>query len=80
MNEDELEQLCLDWFRYNSWDVAYGPDISPDSYKPERSDYHEVVLKRYLHEALFRINPHMPENAIEQAMAVVLKPDSPNLT
>jgi type I restriction enzyme R subunit len=80
MNEDELEQLCLDWFRYNSWDVAYGPDISPDSYKPERSDYHEVVLKRYLHEALLRINPHMPENAIEQAMAVVLKPDSLDLT
>jgi type I restriction enzyme R subunit len=80
MNEDELEQLCLDWFRYNSWDVAYGPDISPDSYKPERSDYHEVVLKRYLHESLLRINPHIPENAIEQAMAMVLKPDSLDLT
>jgi type I restriction enzyme R subunit len=80
MNEDELEQLCLDWFRYNSWDVAYGPDISPDSYKPERSDYHEVVLKRYLHESLLRINPHLPESAIEQAIALVLKPDSLDLT
>lgn len=80
MNEDELEQLCLDWFRDNSWYVAYGPDIAPDSNAPERSDYHEVVLKRYLHEALVRINPHMPENAIEQAMAVVLKPDSLDLT
>ena len=76
MNEDELEQICLDWFRDNSWDIAYGPDIAPDSNNPERSDYHEVVLKRYLHEALVRINPHMPENAIEQAVAVVLKPDS----
>ena len=66
MNEDELEKLCLDWFRENSWDVAYGPDIAPDSYKPERSDYHEVVLKHYLHEALIRINPHLPESAIEK--------------
>ena len=80
MNEDELEQLCLDWFRDNSWDVAYGPDIAHDSDNPERSDYHEVVLKRYLHEALVRINPHLPESAIEQAIAVVLKPDSLDLT
>ncbi|HJH31560.1 MAG TPA: type I restriction endonuclease subunit R [Methanosarcinaceae archaeon] len=80
MNEDELEQLCLNWFRDNSWDIAYGPDIAPDSANPERSDYHEVVLKRYLRKALIRINPHMPESAIEQAMAMVLKPDSPDLT
>ena len=39
MNEDELEQLCLNWFRNNSWDIAYGPDIAPDSVKPERGDY-----------------------------------------
>ncbi len=80
MNENELEQLCLNWFRNNSWDIAYGPDIAPDSANPERTDYHEVLLKRYLREALVRINPHLPSNAIEQAMAVVLKPDSPDLT
>jgi len=79
MNEDELEQLCLDWFRDNSWDVLYGPDIAPDSTNPQRSDYHEIVLKRYLHEALLRINPHLPESAIEQAIAIVLKPDSLDL-
>ena len=61
MNEDELEQFCLNWFRDNGWDIAYGPDIAPDSANPERNDYHEIVLKRYLHEALMRINPHMPE-------------------
>jgi len=79
MNEEHLEKHCLHWFRDNSWDVAYGPDIAPDSYKPERSDYHEVVLKRYLHEALVRINPHLPVNSVEQAMAVVLKADSLDL-
>lgn len=80
MNEDELEQLCLDWFRDNKWDVAYGPDIAPDSNAPLRSDYREVVLERYLHEALVRINPHLPANAIEQAIAIVLKPDSLDLS
>ena len=79
MNEDELEQQCLNWFRDNSWDVAYGPDIAPDSDVPERSDYHEIVLKNDLREALVRINPDLPINAIEQAVAVVLKPDSLDL-
>lgn len=27
MNEDELEQLCLNWFRNNSWDIAYAPTL-----------------------------------------------------
>ncbi|NOR42342.1 MAG: HsdR family type I site-specific deoxyribonuclease, partial [Gammaproteobacteria bacterium] len=79
MNEDEMETLCLEWFRNNSWDVAYGPEIAPDSNAPERSDYHEVVLKQYLHEAIGRINPHMPESAIEQALMQVLKPESLDL-
>ena len=79
MNEDELEQLCLDWFRENRWNVAYGPDIAPDSDNPERSDYHEAVVKRYLHEALVLINPHLPVNVVEQVMEVVLKPDSLDL-
>ena len=80
MNEEQLEKLCLDWFRENSWDVVYGPNIAPDSYKPERSNYHEVVLKRYLNDALKRINKHLPASAIEQAIARVLKPDSLDFT
>lgn len=80
MNEDELEQLCLDWFREKDWDVLYGPDIAPDSNNPERSDYHEIVLKQYLREALVRINGDLPESAIEQALAVVLKPEGLDLT
>jgi type I restriction enzyme R subunit len=79
MNEDELEQLCLEWFHDNSWEVKYGPDIAPDSDKPERRDYHEIILKRYLQESLEKINPHLPFNAIEQAIALVLKPESLDL-
>ncbi|MEL7663626.1 MAG: type I restriction endonuclease subunit R [Methanosarcina mazei] len=79
MNEDELEQLCLNWFHENGWEVEYGPDIAPDSDKPERRDYHEVILKRYLQESLEKINPHLPFNAIEQAIALVLKPESLDL-
>lgn len=80
MNEDQLEQYCLEWFRDNSWEVEYGPDIAPDSNRPERRDYHEVILKRYLQESLEKINPHLPFNAIEQAIALILKSESLDLT
>jgi len=79
MNEDQLEQHCLEWFRANSWEVEYGPKIDPESDKPERSDYREVTLKRYLKESLEKINPHLSFNAIEQAIALVLKPESLDL-
>ena len=46
---------------------------------PERRDYHEVILKRYLQESLEKINPHLPFNAIEQAIALVLKSESLDL-
>ena len=79
MNEDQLEQHCLEWFRANSWGVEYGPDIAPDSDRPERRDYREIILKRYLQESLEKINPHLPFNAIEQAIALVLKSESLDL-
>jgi len=34
MNEEQLEQLCLDWFREGGWNVLHGPDIAPDSATP----------------------------------------------
>ncbi|MDW7732866.1 MAG: type I restriction endonuclease subunit R [Methanolobus sp.] len=80
MNEDQLEQLCLDWFREKDWEVIYGPDIAPDSASPERLDPHGVVLERYLREALLLINDGMPESAIEQALGIVLKPQGLDLT
>ncbi len=79
MDEDQLEQHCLEWFRDNRWDVRYGPDIAPDSDNPERSDYREVILKRYLQKSLEKINPNLPVNAIEQAIALVLKAESLDL-
>lgn len=45
ITEDQLEQLCLAWFRDQAWDYAYGPDIVPDGDSPERREYRQVVLR-----------------------------------
>lgn len=74
LTEDQLEQLCLDWFQQTGWDVVHGPDIAPDGDTPKRSSYSDVVLRGPLQDALVRLNPHLPSVAIDQALAIVLKP------
>lgn len=83
MNEEQLESLCLDWFREGGWDVLHGPDIAPDSDNPLRNDYAQVVLDGQLRAAFEAINKHLPaaqiEHCYEQFKAIVLKPESLDL-
>ncbi|EPE5849734.1 type I restriction endonuclease subunit R [Vibrio vulnificus] len=83
MNEEQLENLCLDWFREGGWDVLHGPDIAPDSDNPLRNDYAQVVLDGQLRAAFETINKHLPaaqiEHCFEQFKAIVLKPESLDL-
>lgn len=76
MTEDQLEQLCLEWFAEGGWEIVHGADIAPDGPTPERSNYRQVVLLADLERALRHINPHLPDAAVEQAMAIVAKPES----
>ena len=79
MNEQLLENNCLAWFEQAGWDVVYGPDIAPDSDKPARESYNQVVLKDVLTASVTRINPHLPEECVEQVLSAVLKPQSLDL-
>ncbi len=76
MTEDQLEQLCLAWFAEGGWEIGHGPDLAPDGPSPERADYRQVVLLADLEAAIRRINPHLPQSAVDQAIAVVRKPES----
>lgn len=83
MNEEQLENLCLNWFKEGGWDVLHGPDIAPDSDNPLRNDYAQVVLDGHLRAAFETINKHLPaaqiEHCFEQFKAIVLKPESLDL-
>ncbi|WP_246837659.1 type I restriction endonuclease subunit R [Salinicola sp. MH3R3-1] len=78
INEDQLEQLCLEWFSETGWEIANGTDIAPDGSAPERADYRQVLLLADCEAALSQLNPQLPEEAIQQAMAQVSKPESPD--
>ena len=51
MNETQLENLCLDWFAENGWEVVHGVDIAPDSSNPLRKDYKQILIEADLQTA-----------------------------
>jgi type I restriction enzyme R subunit len=80
LTEDTLaEQPALEWFREIGYELAFGPDISPGGTCPKRDSFSDVVLKRRLRSALEKQNPHLPEEAIEDALHQLLSLDSPDM-
>ena len=79
MNETQLENLCLDWFSENGWEVVHGVDIAPDSSNPLRKDYKQVLIESDLQTAFERLNPHLPMSCFEQVLQKLTKPESLDL-
>jgi len=81
LDEAQLEIAVCDWLKAEplGWQYAHGPEIAPDGDAPEREDWGDVVLAGRLRDALQRINPSIPGEAIEEAMRQVLRPESPSL-
>ncbi len=79
MNETQLENLCLDWFAENGWEVVHGVDIAPDSNNSLRKDYKQVLLESDIQTAFERLNPHLPVSCFEQVLQKLTKPESLDL-
>ncbi|WP_151709368.1 type I restriction endonuclease subunit R [Acinetobacter brisouii] len=79
MNETQLENLCLDWFAENGWEVVHGIDIAPDSSNPVRKDYKQILLEADIQAAFERLNPHLPTSCFEQVLQKLNQPESLDL-
>ncbi|MCH7312025.1 type I restriction endonuclease subunit R [Acinetobacter sp. ANC 4805] len=79
MNETQLENLCLDWFLENGWEVVHGIDIAPDSSNPVRKDYKQILLEADIQAAFERLNPHLPTSCFEQVLQKLNQPESLDL-
>ena len=77
--ESTVEEAALELFADLGYSILHGPDIAPGEMFAERTMYSDVVLAGRLREALKRINPKVPGEAIEEAIRKVLHSDSPNL-
>ncbi len=77
--ESDVEQAALAWLESLRYTILFGPEIAPGETMGERVDYGRVVLDRRLRQALQRLNPDVPPDAIEEAFRKLTRPDSPSL-
>ena len=79
INEDQVEQLAIEWFKELGYEYLLGYDIAPDSSDPQRANYQEVLLTHRLQTALTKLNPMLPVTAIDEAIHLLKKPQHATL-
>ena len=79
LTESEVEDAALDWLKGLGWDVAHGPEIAPQAPGAERTSYTEVILERRLLDALDRLNPDLPAEALDDACRKLTRPEGSTL-
>jgi type I restriction enzyme R subunit len=75
--ESTVEQAALSWLESVGWRVLHGPEIAPGESAAERDDYGQVILPQRLRDALGRLNPALPAEALEDAFRKLIRPDLP---
>ncbi len=79
LSESTVEAIALDWLASLGWTILHGPDIAPDTPGAERDDYDEVVLHGRLRSALARLNPDVPDDAVDDALRRLARPTGATL-
>ena len=77
--ESVVEEAALAWLETLGWAVKHGPDIAPGELAAERNHYGQVVLERRLRDALGRLNPDLPADALEDAFRKLTRLEWPTL-
>ena len=79
VKESVVEQAGLAWLESCGWTVAHGSNIAPDTPDTERSNYSKVVLEERLQAALFRLNPNLPIDTLEDVFRRLTRPEGATL-
>ena len=84
--ESTVEEAALGWLEAAGWRIAHGPDISPSGdtlnlslSQRERESYGEAVLSQRLRDALARLNPALPNEALEDAFRKLTRSEGAEL-
>ncbi|MDL1888320.1 type I restriction endonuclease subunit R [Nitrospirales bacterium NOB] len=77
--ESVVEQAALAWLESMGYNILSGPEIAPGESQAEREDYGQVTLAQRLRQALQRLNPKVPVDALEEAFYKLARPDLPSL-
>ena len=78
-NEDDLEQVALEWLESLGYDYKKGNEINMAGLASERKSDKDVVLHERLEKALRKINSDIHPRFIEKAIHELILEKSPNL-
>jgi type I restriction enzyme R subunit len=78
-SESIVEDAALAWLEGIGWTIKHGPQIAPGELFAERSDYGQVTLNERLHQALLRLNPELPNEAVEDAFHKITRMEGATL-
>jgi type I restriction enzyme R subunit len=81
VTESVVEDAALGWLGDLGYAVLYGPDIAAGELRAERNDadFRDVVLENRLRNALARLNPNLPPEALEDAFRKLMRTGAPSL-
>ena len=79
LNEADVEAAAVGWLAELGWSVAHGSEVNPDAAPSERADYSTVALAATLREALARLNPDLPGEALGNAVRRLTHPEGATL-
>ena len=74
LSESAIEAVALEWLAALGWTVLHGADLAPDTPGAERAEHGEVVLHGRLRSALARLNPDLPDDALDDALRRLSRP------
>ena len=79
IREGDVENQTLKWFEEIGYTVINGYEIAPNSERPEREDYSEVILKERLKRKIDELNLEIPQEAKDDAIKKILRINSQKL-
>ncbi|MCG3195736.1 MAG: hypothetical protein GHCLOJNM_00203 [bacterium] len=79
LTESTVEEAALSWFCELGYVAVHGQEIAPGEVHAERTGFGDVVLNNRLWIALGRLNPQVPNAALEEAVRKITVPQSPSL-
>ncbi|MFW5852508.1 MAG: type I restriction endonuclease subunit R [Nanoarchaeota archaeon] len=76
LTEQDIENVTLEMLQELGYEVVHGPDITPDSENPKRKRWDDVILEDDLRQAIEKLNPKLPDEAVEEAIKKVRRLNS----
>ena len=74
--EQDVENAALEILQEMGYEVVYAPEIAPDGSNPQRVSWETVFLLDKLEAALKKLNPDVPDDAIQEAIKKITKTTS----